>query len=362
MAIRPEVADGIDGLLDAVEGTAQQSGEAAASSSSSTTETNEGPGPEEAKAAVKVEAVKAEASTTKKKKKKTAPPSPGGEKEDEEGGSNNEKTGRWTDEEHTRFLQGLELFGKKWTKVADIVGTRTTVQVRSHAQKYFQKLEKDRAAPAASGQVDRAAPSPKSVSMPGARDRPARQDAEAPARDDAPADARRQSAAPVPLALRRFLPPKIVASGRAGAAELAAGLFKFLSPLAMPKADIPEWYRRGGKLQELLDEAASLDWRDDDGGRRLDDPAKPDPAKPDLHRVASAPASSALNDRPALPRYASFDALCTAESVPAPAAALPNGNGRKRTLSQGSDSLAFDDGLFYDDALYFDEPPPTSLA
>ena len=54
-----------------------------------------------------------------------------------------EKTGRWTDEEHTRFLHGLELFGKKWTKVADVVGSRTTVQVRSHAQKYFQKLEKD---------------------------------------------------------------------------------------------------------------------------------------------------------------------------------------------------------------------------
>ena len=42
----------------------------------------------------------------------------------------------------TRFLHGLELFGKKWTKVADAVGSRTTVQVRSHAQKYFQKLEK----------------------------------------------------------------------------------------------------------------------------------------------------------------------------------------------------------------------------
>ena len=52
----------------------------------------------------------------------------------------NEKIGRWTEEEHNRFLRGLELYGKKWTKVADVVGTRTTVQVRSHAQKYFQKL------------------------------------------------------------------------------------------------------------------------------------------------------------------------------------------------------------------------------
>lgn len=57
---------------------------------------------------------------TEDKKKKKKPT-------DDEG---SEKTGRWTDEEHTRFLHGLELFGKKWTKVADIVGTRTTVQVR----------------------------------------------------------------------------------------------------------------------------------------------------------------------------------------------------------------------------------------
>ena len=61
--------------------------------------------------------------------------------------SSGEKTGRWTDEEHTRFLHGLELFGKKWTKVADVVGSRTTVQVRSHAQKYFKKVKEVRVRP-----------------------------------------------------------------------------------------------------------------------------------------------------------------------------------------------------------------------
>ncbi|KAJ1457051.1 hypothetical protein M885DRAFT_438586 [Pelagophyceae sp. CCMP2097] len=71
-----------------------------------------------------------------------------------------EKTGRWTDEEHSRFLQGLELYGKKWTKVADVVGTRTTVQVRSHAQKYFQKLEKDRSTPNSGESLDAAFETP----------------------------------------------------------------------------------------------------------------------------------------------------------------------------------------------------------
>jgi len=53
-----------------------------------------------------------------------------------------ESAGRWSNEEHDRFLRGLDVYGKKWTKVAEVVGTRSTVQVRSHAQKYFQKMVK----------------------------------------------------------------------------------------------------------------------------------------------------------------------------------------------------------------------------
>jgi SHAQKYF class myb-like DNA-binding protein len=53
-----------------------------------------------------------------------------------------ESAGRWSNEEHDRFLRGLDIYGKKWTKVAEVVGTRSTVQVRSHAQKYFQKMVK----------------------------------------------------------------------------------------------------------------------------------------------------------------------------------------------------------------------------
>lgn len=51
--------------------------------------------------------------------------------------------GRWTDEEHTRFLDGLEAYGSHdWRGVAGVVKTRTIVQVRTHAQKYFQKVGK----------------------------------------------------------------------------------------------------------------------------------------------------------------------------------------------------------------------------
>lgn len=54
----------------------------------------------------------------------------------------NELTGRWTRKEHDLFLEALKKYGKEWKKVASSVGTRTVVQTRTHAQKYFQKLSK----------------------------------------------------------------------------------------------------------------------------------------------------------------------------------------------------------------------------
>jgi len=35
-------------------------------------------------------------------------------------------TGRWTDEEHNKFLEALELYGKNWNKVHKHVKTRTS--------------------------------------------------------------------------------------------------------------------------------------------------------------------------------------------------------------------------------------------
>ncbi|KAK1945788.1 Protein LHY [Phytophthora citrophthora] len=55
-------------------------------------------------------------------------------------------TGRWTEAEHKLFLQGLETFPyRAWKKIATLIKTRTVVQIRTHAQKYYQKLEKEEA-------------------------------------------------------------------------------------------------------------------------------------------------------------------------------------------------------------------------
>jgi len=59
-------------------------------------------------------------------------------------GTQGENTGRWTAEEHRLFLQGLEQHGKGWKKIASLIKSRTVVQIRTHAQKYFQKLAKAR--------------------------------------------------------------------------------------------------------------------------------------------------------------------------------------------------------------------------
>lgn len=43
--------------------------------------------------------------------------------------------GRWTNEEHKKFLEAIEIYGRDWKKVQGYVGTRTSTQARSHAQK-----------------------------------------------------------------------------------------------------------------------------------------------------------------------------------------------------------------------------------
>lgn len=51
----------------------------------------------------------------------------------------------WTQEEHEAFLEALERFGPKDVKaISAFVGTRNPTQVRTHAQKYFLRLDREK--------------------------------------------------------------------------------------------------------------------------------------------------------------------------------------------------------------------------
>lgn len=49
--------------------------------------------------------------------------------------------GRWKVEEHIKFLQGLKLHGKNWKQVEKFVQSRNGPQIRSHAQKFFKRIQ-----------------------------------------------------------------------------------------------------------------------------------------------------------------------------------------------------------------------------
>ena len=51
--------------------------------------------------------------------------------------------GRWHLGEHKRFLEAIVKFGNDWKKVEKYIGTRTSSQARSHAQKFFIKLKEE---------------------------------------------------------------------------------------------------------------------------------------------------------------------------------------------------------------------------
>lgn len=52
--------------------------------------------------------------------------------------------GRWTKEERKKFAYGLWKYGTDWKKIKHLIATRSDIQLRSHAQKFLDKLKSNK--------------------------------------------------------------------------------------------------------------------------------------------------------------------------------------------------------------------------
>lgn len=66
------------------------------------------------------------------------------DKEKREKAENNQNSvqGRWSKIEHERFIEAIKKFGKDWKSVESFIESRSGSQIRSHAQKFFNRLIK----------------------------------------------------------------------------------------------------------------------------------------------------------------------------------------------------------------------------
>ncbi|XP_034736463.1 histone H2A deubiquitinase MYSM1 [Etheostoma cragini] len=72
---------------------------------------------------------------------------------------------RWSKQEKELFEEGLAQFGRRWTKIAKLVGSRSVMQVKSYARQYFKhkaKSEPSAAAPSAGPALHLQPPQPTS--------------------------------------------------------------------------------------------------------------------------------------------------------------------------------------------------------
>ena len=181
----------------------------------------------------------------------------------------NENTGRWTREEHHLFLKGLELHGKGWKKIASLIKTRTVVQIRTHAQKYFLKLQKARQGGDGMGLLI------EGKSLFGRKRRKRRLDKTlnvashfkpffgVPESEDAKVDVAEKD---VDDGLYNFLSPtldKVTENQQVKSMDSSTSLISTIKP--------PEWYQRGYHVEKLLQDAEVLDWNVD-SGEAIDQP------------------------------------------------------------------------------------------
>lgn len=178
-----------------------------------------------------------------------------------------ENTGRWTREEHNLFLKGLEMHGKGWKKIASLIKSRTVVQIRTHAQKYFLKMHKARQDGDVSGSLNFDGKTHSTGSR----------------------KLKKKKLTDLPVSLAPHLKPYIrYQSNTAENIDVDDLLYNFLSPnldlslvpsteeninenpitsksITINENGVPRWYENGEEIDVLVADAEKLNWLEDPG-------------------------------------------------------------------------------------------------
>lgn len=150
------------------------------------------------------------------------------------------RTGTWLEDEHNRFLEALNKFGKEFKLIEKHVGTRTSTQVRTHYQQYAKKnglaspepsrKRKNESGIATTPKKTKNTPSP-SKAKAASKLSPAKPKATATAKSPAPSKGKSSSAA------KDMIPPK---ASPAKKSTKASGKPKKVDPVAKPAAVIED--------------------------------------------------------------------------------------------------------------------------
>jgi hypothetical protein len=54
----------------------------------------------------------------------------------------NSALGVWSENEHTKFIEGLTMHGKDWKRVKKVIKTRNLQQISAHADRFIRKIKK----------------------------------------------------------------------------------------------------------------------------------------------------------------------------------------------------------------------------